>query len=162
MVKGGVDNRKYRQRRTRKRKFTGNRYTNVDVKQVLDNLLQKVERQVELDVVEEANQQQFDFDFNSTASYNKLVNYPVTPKELEASKGSESVNVGSEPYIFGNQIIDMNILGNVFNILLCPECSQLGLQLSQVKKQGLAMKLHLHCSCGWGHVFWTSKKPKKV
>ena len=55
MVKGGVDNRKYRQRRTRKRKFTGNRYTNVDVKQVLDNLLQKVERQVELDVVEEAN-----------------------------------------------------------------------------------------------------------
>ena len=99
---------------------------------------------------------------NSTASYNKLVNYPVTPKELEASKGSESVNVGSEPYIFGNQIIDMNILGNVFNILLCPECSQLGLQLSQVKKQGLAMKLHLHCSCGWGHVFWTSKKPKKV
>ena len=44
MVKGGVDNRKYRQKRTRRRRFVGNRYTNVDVKQVLENLLQKVEQ----------------------------------------------------------------------------------------------------------------------
>ena len=76
----------------------GNRFTNVDVKQVLENLLQKVERQVDehADVVE---------------------------------------------------LMSTDILGNIFNIVLPPECSQLGLQLCQKTKQGIAMKLRLHCSC---------------
>ena len=102
------------------------------------------------EIVVEVNQQQqncivlytFDGSFNSTLSYSKLMNNPVIPKELEVNKdtiGCSSV----EQHIFGNQIIDMNILGNVFNILLCPECSQLGLQLCQITKQGVAMKLHL-------------------
>ena len=116
-------------------------------------------------VVEVSQQQQnctFDGSFNSTVSYSKLMNNPVIPKELEVNKDTVGCSSAVEQHIFGNQIIDMNILGNVFNILLCPECSQRGLQLCQITKQGVAMKLHLHCSCGWGHIFWTSEKPKNV
>ena len=59
MVKGGVDNRKYRQKSTRRRRFAGNRwYINFDVAQVLENLLQKVESQLDEPAIDASSRSQ--------------------------------------------------------------------------------------------------------
>ena len=51
---------------------------------------------------------------------------------------------------FGNLIIDGHILSSVFKLLSCQECQSTELNLSFVKKFGLAVQLKIHCtSCGW-------------
>ena len=51
-----------------------------------------------------------------------ITNLRTIQSLLKDSKDTKNGDVGgrSEPHVFGNQIIDRNILGNVFNMLLCP------------------------------------------
>ena len=62
----------------------------------------------------------------------------------------------------GYRIIDIGILSSVFAIVSCPECSCIGLRLTQKKKNKV---WHSACACNAGcgceKEFWTSPKKSK-
>ena len=69
-----------------------------------------------------------------------------------------STPTSTEP-ITGNRIIDMEVLGIVFNMFPCPSCSKVELKLSEniSKKKGLASLLIIQCqACSFFHEFYTS------
>ena len=106
---------------------------------------------------------------NSSASFVKLIDHPVINDELDRvtlSEMSKATTTATQLVDFkgGYQIIDASILANLFNIMACPECLQIGyIDILKLKKQGLSMQMELKCCCcECSHKFWTSKKPKKV
>ena len=81
----------------------------------------------------------------SSASLRKLVN--ITPSKQRNN-------------IPGNRIIDMSLLGDIFNLLSCPECHGKSLLLTEsiAKKKGSASYFMLSCeSCKFKHEFCSSK-----
>ena len=79
-----------------------------------------------------------------------------------SSRKIEPINAATptsnEP-ITGNRIIDMEVLGIVFNMFPCPSCSKMELKLSEniSKKKGLASLLIIQCqACSFFHEFYTS------
>ena len=62
--------------------------------------------------------------------------------------------------VCGYCIIDLDILGGIFEELLCPLCSTNNLHLSEcfVKKQGFTSCLQLECKCCYEKKFFTSQR----
>ena len=59
--------------------------------------------------------------------------------------------------------IDIGILSSVFAIVSCPECSCIGLRLTQKKNRGMAFGKCISCNagCGWENELWTSPNKSK-
>ena len=84
---------------------------------------------------------------NSSVSYRKIIPIEVsTPKKNYSN-------------IYGNRIIDVEILSDIFQLLCCPTCHLPQLKLGEniSKKKGLASLLYLECVCGYSSEFYTSK-----
>ncbi|GBO18390.1 hypothetical protein AVEN_132458-1 [Araneus ventricosus] len=107
--------------RSKKRKFAGNRYSNVRVKN---------DRQMSDNVVDDENQK-------VTASYSKLERY----KHNFSTETSSETN--SE--IFGNRIINVKTLISVFAILCCPVCFSNNLMLNEDSGFGLSSNFCIKC-----------------
>ena len=56
--------------------------------------------------------------------------------------------------------IDAEILEDVFSMLVCPDCRQASLMLSEEMRYGCAtfMNLSCYCYCGWENTFYSSRK----
>ena len=183
MVEGGKDNRSFRQvRRSKKRKFTGNRYTNKALQDTLETIVnvsvdtssegQNInEKDVEFSVVvgphsDVASSSHISEDV-PTVSQKKL---QVNLDELSTTLCTDSKAVDSSTHLLDlkegikYQIMDMGILSDVIECLACPECSTVGIQLPQSKsRQGLAIEYFLRCTnvdCSWEKTFFPSIKPE--
>ena len=79
-----------------------------------------------------------------------------------SSRKIETINAStptSNQPITGNRIIDMEVLGIVYNMFPCPSCSKVELKLSEniSKEKGLASLLIIQCqACRLFHEFSTS------
>ena len=84
----------------------------------------------------------------------------ASARKIGAPKGDHEVNVNKQS-ITGFRLVDMEILGSVFNKLPCQECLTCELSLTEdhSKRMGSASCLSLLCKrCGWSQVFYTSEK----
>jgi len=68
---------------------------------------------------------------------------------LSSIKKVESIEEGT-----GFRFMDLNVLGNGFQLFACPDCCDMGLKLYEIhkKKMGCANCL----TCSWIHDFYTS------
>ena len=87
---------------------------------------------------------------HATASGSKLAG--KSPVADEIDDGS----------IQGNRIMDMSILSSVFELLPCPKCGKVMLDLCELKRDGMASHMKLECvCCGWSHDFINTKKTRQ-
>jgi hypothetical protein len=88
------------------------------------------------------------------------------------SASSRKINVIESPnatkeslHATGYRFIDIEILSEVFQQVLCKECgesSSLVLEDKKIERKGCASHLRLRCEeCGWVYKFYSSKKVKK-
>ena len=149
MVKGGVDNRSSRCKRTKKRKFYGNRHT----RKAVTDLIVPPESHIDLVIDEDPSTSHTEVNVGiTTVSEKKII--PCCGEDLGVNDGV--------PLLLGNRIFDISLLSNIFKKLPCPSCYNQKLTLVEISKQGLAFKFELKCNeCEWSHSFWNSKKKKK-
>ena len=144
---------KQRTKTGKKRRFSGNRWT---------NLTQQASDSHTLPVQSEAAEN----DGESQEPEPVVVDTEVEPVKETASSSKlidiPSSSTNKEQPITGNRIIDMEILSEVFSTLNCPSCNNSELQLCELfeNKMGLSSNLKLACSCGFIKTFFTSKKHK--
>ena len=88
------------------------------------------------------------------------------------SASSQKINVAKSPnatkespHATGYRFIDIEILSEVFQQVVCKECgesSSLVLEDKKFERKGCASHLRLRCEeCGWVFSFYSSKKVKK-
>ena len=149
---GGADRVKHTTKYRRARKFYGNRYAakkdpkSCSLSEDTNDKVQPMQIQKNGDTLS-ANSSTNTLASNSSVSYRKIIPIEVsTPKKNYSN-------------IYGNRIIDVEILSDIFQLLCCPTCHLPQLKLGEniSKKKGLASLLYLECVCGYSSEFYTSK-----
>ena len=85
-----------------------------------------------------------------------------TVSEKKVGGNMDSYIVKKRNEFIDNEIMDMEILAEMFNILCCPECKNSGIKLQKDKRYGLATKCKLLCTtCCYEKIFWTSRKVER-
>ena len=139
MVKGGTDKRKDRGKRRKKRGFCGNQHTKKQ-KQNENDEQQSINNDVDLAVL--------------SCSY--------TVSEAKLSKQMPVIPPLNDERVTGMRFMDMELLGEVFEMLPCPECKQPMLELVEEKRYGLACEMCIRClGCAWEHSFLNTKKTER-
>ena len=152
--------KKFRSGRSKKRKFTGNKYTrqkNLEVKEAL----------VEQESIEESDESDLDrLDETDTlpSSSDNLSSHvlPRKPHELSNTKleTETSSSEDDSAAIQGFRFIDMAVLSPIFRLLLCPMCKKNHVELDEDcdGKMGFASALFIKCTgkkCKFFEKFFT-------
>lgn len=168
--------RKFRSKRRRKTKKTINQHSaEYVIRNIVDNIVSNEEsphpttEEEPVTISPEFLQPTTGNETNTSlnASYSKLVSNPVIPNELadEVMSTTKSATTATKKMSFkGYQIVDDYVLDDAIKQMACPQCFTIAsIELSKVKKQGLAFLLQLSCNnCDWSYNFWSSKKSKNL
>ena len=168
MVKGGADNKKFRQVRRNKRKgfnvaCTSN--TNKKSKHNDDESGEELvlENEVTVDVAATSKTQvSTSLLVDDAADDGQWVDIP--DEQTVSKKKVKNIVVGEEKKLIGYRFFDCGILSSVFNKMICPDCKKGNVTLKDDTKQGLAFKYSIVCSgidCCWSYSFFSSTRAKK-
>ena len=98
---------------------------------------------------------------DTTDIQNGNTSTPNTSKSASFQKEEHMQSPRKENSLSGYSLIDLNILSQIFNVLLYPTCESDSLELHEDsnKKHGLSNLLFLKCSeCEYRNDFFTSSK----
>lgn len=86
----------------------------------------------------------------------------VSASARKIGKRNPTVAEGQSTHLIGYRFIDVEILGELFQQMVCKECggfSCLVLEDKPAERKGSASHLRVRCEqCGWVYTFYTSKK----
>ena len=166
MVRGGQDNRKFRNIRRKKKvrkSFPVPRQgqSNVDFDEpttsheIIDEDIITEGEEVIIVPLEDEDTSNLEAEKVIEPSVNKTVTQEKVC-QIEEENYCQLLN--------GYRFFDLSLLSIVFEHLGCPKCQSVGLRLEETLKQGMAFKFELHCKsneCLWYHTFFNSKRNNK-
>ena len=129
--------------RTNKRKFHGNRFSNLAKKARLGSETDSAGQSTSSELCQ-----------NNSASARKIGN-----------ENLQNVSLVKAAAVTGYRFVDMEILSVVFQQMVCKECGNsagLVLEDNPRERKGSASHLRVRCeACGWVYTFYTSKKVQR-